>query len=247
MRRRVAPTYKKKRTTVRAVVKKMLKTHDKKMYEVKHSKQHVSDGSEIYHNNFITCTTFPFRTNQGSDDPMEGIGSRVGDKVTVKGYSFKMMVELNERYSDVTFRFLLVRAAKGDTPTRDTLFQGQSGNKMIDGINYERYGIIYQKFFKLKAPNQGTQGNAVAGAGINAADSANQTLSRATRIIRGWIPGTKIAKGGVLQYENGSVTQLKFFDYHPVLYAYSNYTTLQDMWYVGRLNEFVGDLCYTDA
>ena len=66
-----------------------------------------------------------------------------------------MMVELNERYSDVTFRLVFVKCAKGDVPTRDSLFTGSSGNKMLDYINKERYTVLAQKFFKIKAPNMG--------------------------------------------------------------------------------------------
>ena len=40
-----------------------------------------------------------------------------------------MTIELNERYSDETFRFLFVKSAKGDILTVDTLFNGQSGNE----------------------------------------------------------------------------------------------------------------------
>lgn len=240
-------SYKKKKTAVKSVVKKLLKQHDRKMYETKHSNQLVTDGTEIYHNNFIMVTTYPFRTTQGTADPEAGVGNRIGDKITCKGYSYKMMVELNERYSDVTFRFMVVKSAKGDTPTRTTMFMGQSGNKMLDKFNFERFSIIEEKFFKLKAPNQSSFGAGLT-VGSGAVDAtANVSLTRATKIIKGWIPASKFTKGGVLQYENGNDTQLKFYDYWPMLYAYSNYSTDQDLWYIGRLNEFIGDLVYTDA
>ena len=73
-----------------------------------------------------------------------------------------MMIELNERYSNVTFRLLVVRCAKGDVPTRDTLFNGVSGNMILDNLNTERYSILRQKFFKMKAPNMGTNGLGLA-------------------------------------------------------------------------------------
>ncbi len=63
------------------------------------------------------------------------------------------MVELNERYSDVTFKLICVRPAKGDVPDRSTLFAGVSGNKMLDNFNRERYGIIFTKTFKVTARN----------------------------------------------------------------------------------------------
>ena len=75
----------------------------------------------------------------------------------------------------------------------------------------------------------------------------DNVLSRATRIIKGWIPASKFTSKGVLTYENGSTSQVKFYDYTPVLYAYSNYSTEQDLWYVGRVNEYIGRLVYTDG
>lgn len=37
------------------------------------------------------------------------------------------------------YRILVVKCAKGDTPTSSTIWTGTSGNKMIDTINSERY------------------------------------------------------------------------------------------------------------
>ncbi|KAJ1490764.1 hypothetical protein T484DRAFT_1743391 [Baffinella frigidus] len=182
-------SYKKKRTGVKAVVTRMLKTHDKKMIETKHSMETFTDNQQINHNNFITLTSTPFATQSGTTDPT-GRGRRIGDEITPTGYSYKMMVELNERISDCTYRLLVVKAAKGDIPTRGTLFVGQSGNKMLDNIDYERYSVIHQKFFKMKAPNHGTNsGNFVQFAGgtymENAADADFTMTTFATRIIRG--------------------------------------------------------------
>jgi len=44
-----------------------------------------------------------------------GTKNRIGDEITLKGISLKFMVELNERYSDVTFRMFVVKKAKDDT------------------------------------------------------------------------------------------------------------------------------------
>ncbi len=62
---------------------------------------------------------------------------RVGDKINIKGIGIKMMVEINEQMSDVTFRLILVRSAKGDLPNRATLFRGNAGNKILDNFNTE--------------------------------------------------------------------------------------------------------------
>lgn len=229
-----------------------------KTVETKHANYTATDGMEIGHNGFVIMDNAILKTTPGPFDPtLNNADCRIGDEINLRGVKMKMMVELNERYSDVTYRLLVVKAAKGDTPTRDTLFNGLSGNKMLDTLNTERYSVIYQKYFKIKAPNPGavsTDGssttivNAVNNAGIYVGNT-NQALSRATRIVNVWIPGKKFRRGGKIQYEQGS-SQPKFFDYHALLYAYSNYSTLQDPpvgYYVGRLNDYVKTMYYKDA
>lgn len=218
--------------------------------ETKTSQFSVSDGAEIFHNNFITMTNQLLHTLQGDNAPEASMGSRIGDKIKVKGVGLRMMLELNERYSDVTFRIIVVRSARGDDPTRANLFNGESGNKMLDSLNKERYTIIAQKFVKILAPNAGTRGGGVGipSAGYYEQDTAvpEQILSRATRIVRMWIPGERFARGGHITYENGQ-NYVKFFDYHVLCYAYSNYSTAQDVYYVGRVNEFLSKMYYKDA
>lgn len=245
IKRRAGP---KKRMNIPKMVNKILK----RKIETKQSTHTIADGQEILHNNFLTLETplTMFQLNNGTTDPMDSVGTRVGDEVTLKGISMKMMVELNERFSDVTFRFMVIKSAKGDGPTRATLFRGQSGNKMIDGINTERYTIVAQKFFKMKAPNAGTVGpnnTFVDPPGSYGFNSWDPKLSRSTKILRIYLPGSKFARNGVLKYENGSATQLKFFDYTCVLYAYSNYSTSQDLVLVARVNDYVKTTYYTDA
>lgn len=251
--KKVLPAVRTLQAAVRRLNVKMNKT-----IETKRSCYSITDGQEVFHNNFIKLDDNILQTSQGATDPTSTpTNNRIGDQIALKGVSIKLMCELNERYSDVTFRLMVVKCAKGDDPTRTTLFNGLSANKIMDSINTERYTILFQKYFKIKAPNQsvvsqsGTSAE-VSTLGQNAGieypnESAwRATLSRATRIVNVWIPGTRFTKSGIIQYENGS-SQPKFFDYKVVLYAYSNYTTLQDIWYVGRVNEYMVQAYYKDA
>lgn len=216
--------------------------------ETKQSVFTSSDGTEILHNNFITVVNGNLlQTSQGAQDPnTSNSNNRIGDKIHLKGVALKMMVELNERYSDVTFRLMVVRTARNITPDRTSLFTGLSGNKMLDTLNTERYTIIAQKYFKIKSPNTTATSGTEIGTGAGVTNwGLGQGLSRATKIVKLWIPGTKFAKGGNITYENNS-TSVKFFDYHVLLYAYSNYSTLQDVWNVGRLNDYVQVMYFTD-
>ena len=79
--------------------------------------------------------------------------------------------------------------------------------------------------------------------------SGTQLISRATRIVKLYVPGRKFAKNGFLQYENGT-TQHKFFDYHFIIYAYSNYSTVDSgpgAFNVGRMNDCFIEMHYKDA
>ena len=57
-----------------------------------------------------------------------------------------------------TYRLILVKGAKGDgvtTASKTNLFSGLCANKMIDTLNTERFSILYQKWFKIRATNRG--------------------------------------------------------------------------------------------
>ena len=221
--------------------------------ETKQSTSTVTDGTAISHNNFIVVdpTATFLRTNNGTGDPMSGVGDRIGDEITLKGISIKMMIQNNQRYNNVTYRLMLVRSSKGDTPTRSSLFRGLSGNKMLDSINYERYSIVAQKMFKITADNSGSNGPLLNALGVNygayAQDGDRLIMSPPTKIIRMYIPGAKISKRGVIKYEDLSTSQVKFFDYNLVLFAYANLNTSQDVVDIALINDYVKTMYYTDA
>lgn len=232
-----------------------------KSVETKKANYTTTDGNEIFHNNFITLTPNILATTQGTSDPQGPTNQncRIGDEVMLRGVSLRMMVELNERYSDVTMRLMVVKAAKGDTPTRANLFNGLSMNKMLDSVNNERFTVMYQRYIKMKSPGFGissTSGgsNAVGTLGPPPAPDAGirfdatnyNMLSRATKIVKVWIPGSRFGRKGKIVYEDNS-SQVKFFDYHVLLYAYSNYSTNQDLWYVARVNDYVQQIYFKDA
>lgn len=237
--------------TLQAVVRRAIANNNNKMIETKRGCQTSTDGVEIFHNNFVTLNSTMLFTSNGPNDPtLNSSDNRIGDQINLKGVSIKMMVELNERYTNCTFRLFVVKCAKGDTPTRATLFNGLSGNKMLDSVNTERYTILYQKYFTIKAGNLAgpytDSGGVVvpSGTGVRTGDYN----SRMTRIIKAWIPGKKFVRSGIIKYEGqGSTSQPKFFDYHCLLYAYSNYSTSQDVYYVGRVNDYVQQIYFKDA
>jgi hypothetical protein len=219
-----------------------------KTIETKSGVRQISDGVEYLHNNLYKISNDFLHTTSGTMDVENNVGQRIGDKITLSGVSFTMMLELNERYSDVTYRMFIVRSAKGDTPTSATLWNGCSGNKMLDTFNTERYSILFSKYVKMTSPMVGINPMGVQEIGSGFA-GGQPTLSRATRIVKFYIPGTKFVKNRILQYENGT-THVKFFDYHFMIYAYSNYSTVDSgpgAYNVGRLNDCFIKMHYKDA
>jgi hypothetical protein len=232
---------------IQKAVQRQVVSRFNKMVESKRSVHTSNDGSQIGHNDFIIMDGNLLETTQGVKDPNNaGTENRIGDEIMLNGISIKYMVELNERYSDVTFRMFVVKKAKGDTLSAATFFTGISGNKMIDTINTERFTVVASKTFKVTAANSGANVTIGTG-GFGDQNDVTTVMSRATRIMKLWIPGTKFGRKGRVVYENGT-SQPKFFDYQVIIYAYSNYTTSQGQgWFVGRVNDYVRTLHYKDA
>ena len=247
---------KKRRINVKAMINKAINVN----VETKKSCYTSEDGTEIFHNNFIMIDSNLLSTSQGLTNPETSqSGNRIGDKLTCKGVSLKFMFELNERYSDVTFRLMVVRSARGDVPTRATLFNGLCGNKSMDTMNTDRYSLIAGKTFKMKSPNMtavGDNGTSVqhqsvllqnAGTYYAGGSASYAGSSRATRMVNLWIPGSKFARNGVILYDANDSQKQKFWDYHVLCFAYSNYSCLQDVWAVGRVNDYMRRMFYKDG
>lgn len=208
--------------------------------ETKQSNHTVATTS-IYHNKIASIDTNLFATTQGTTDPMTSdTANRIGDEINIRGLSVRFMLDMALNQSDCTFRAMIIKSAKGDTPTIDTLFNGLSPCKLLDNINTERYSVVFSKTFKMTARNttipyrdtaynNQTQGATSVSTGVgytefsNASTSLSQYLAqgKATKLMKIWIPGSKLFRNGVCKYENGS-TQVKFFNYHFIVYSWSN-------------------------
>lgn len=185
----------------------------------------------------------PFQTNQGAQDPMEmNNGNRIGDSFVVKGLSIKGFFENALSRAKVWYRVMLVKAAKGDTINRSTLFKGDASNRMIDQVNTERFKIIAQKTFTINTSNLAP--NAVDLVGV---PSGGTSAGIGTKIFKMWVPGYKFGRGGFIQFENASTTQVKFFDYRLVVVAYDWFGTPEDVNNVGKINELYTKIYFKDA
>lgn len=224
-----------------------------KTIETKEGQWKTAANVGLAHNN-LTVITAPgsgqpylnvFHLNLGTadQDMLNGNGQRIGDEITVQSVKYQGFLEGALQRSKVYFRFMLVKCAKGDLPTRATLFKGNADNKMIDEINTERFTIIASKIMNVTPPNPGP--NTVSATGV--AEPGVLAGVTGNRIFKVTIPGRKFGRNGVIKYENGSGTQVKFFDYVPVIVAYDWYGTPQDVNTVGRINEMYAKIRFKDA
>lgn len=222
-----------------------------RMIETKESCRKTQTNVALPHNQLTVVVdasgTTPlniFTTVQGTNDPMEANnGSRIGDQVHIKGIMIKGFMENALARPKVFYRVMLLRGAKGETFSRATIFKGDSDNKMIDQINTERFTLIAQKVFTISAANVAASGAEA----LNGAPLIATAGGQGTRTFKMWIPGTRFARDGNIQYENGSATQVKFYDYRLCIVVYDWYGTPQDVNNVGRINELYSKTYFKDA
>lgn len=248
--RRARSYYKLRPTTVAQRVSNLYRMIETK--EITWKAESSGSGAErlfFPHNALTVFAMNPFQVSQGAGDAMQEGNqiNRIGDRITVKGMMIRGFFENALERSKVHYRIMLVRCAKGDTPTRATFYKGNCNNKMIDQANTERYSIIAQKYLNISASNSGAATSASA-AGVPLTGPTNTTWNggQGTKAFSMWIPGRKFGPGGNIQYENNSY-QVKFYDYKLVVMAYDWYGTPQDANNVGFCNCVYTKVYFKDA
>lgn len=202
----------------------------------------------VPHNNLIVLTSTLLQTTNGSGDPMDAIGQRIGDAISLKGVAIKLFLQNQAQRPKVFYRVMVVKTAKGDVPDRAKLFKQIAANKMIDQVNTERYTILAQRVCNITSTGSQawTTQTGVLG-GVPLSQNGSDVIGAiGTKIVSMWIPGSKFARNGQIIYEN-SGTQPKFYDYHLVVLCYDWFYTPQDVNNVGAVNEGWVKLYYKDA
>lgn len=243
-----------KSTAMPLVVKKINNLY--RMIENKHFTWRTSANVTLNHNKISVLQVQsggdlnPFRSAYGTDEPMGTGGSRVGDMVKATGLLIRGMFENALERGRVHYRVMLVKCAKGDTPSDSTFWQGITGNRMIDQINTERFTIVAQKMFTINTSNAG-QASSVGtnGAAYTASASSTWYGGQGTKTFKMWIPGRKFGPDGRVHFENNSQGQVKFFDYRIVVLTYDWYGTPSGevSTGVGKVNELYTKLYFKDA
>lgn len=249
----------KKNTAVIKSVKTIMKRELNKQIETKHAITQLSDGAALTHNSFTVLNSALLYTTQGTSDPSSSDQScRIGDKITLKGVRIRSMFETNERFPCVTMRVMVIRSARGDTPSGGTIFMNESANKLLCSLNRERFSILYQRTFKMYMPNAGAANATASSTDVGGVDPAGLFIPTGnadepgakmpgSKLITIWIPGRYFAKNGTITYVNGT-SDPKFFDYHYCVYTYATYFSGVTIPYnVGVHNDTVIKKYYKDA
>lgn len=235
------------------VVKKINNLY--RMIENKHFTWRTSANVGLSHN-YLTILQLqsggnlnPFRSVNGTDDPMGTGGSRVGDMIKATGLLIRGMFENALQRGRVHYRVMLVKCAKGDTLDDSTFWQGITGNRLIDQVNTERFTIVAQKMFTINCSN--APPNVVNGNG-SANDNLlpdNASTGIGTKTFKMWVPGRKFGPDGRVHFENNSQGQVKFFDYRIVVLTYDWFGTPMAPApnTVGIVNELYTKLYFKDA
>jgi len=214
--------------------------------ETKEQTSTTGSNVQLPHNNIVFLSD-PFNgLAQGAGDPMTGGGNRIGDKITIKGITFVGMLQNVAHRPKVYYRLMLVKYAKGDTPTRATLFKGCTNNKMIDQVNTERFTIVSQRVLNVTCTGAEAFTSVTLTGEPNTDNGGTLVGAVGTKIVKMWIPGAKICRGGYMQFENGT-GQPKFFDYRWVIMAYDWHGTPQDLNIVGSITDCYTKMYFKDA
>lgn len=235
------------------VVKKINNLY--RMIENKHFTWRTSANVGLNHN-YLTVLQLqsggnlnPFRSVNGTDDPMGTGGTRVGDMIKATGLLIRGMFENALERGRVHYRVMLVKCAKGDTLDDSTFWQGITGNRLIDQVNTERFTIVAQKMFTINCSNAPPTTVYVNGAASDNTLPDNASTGIGTKTFKMWIPGNKFGPDGRVHFENNSQGQVKFFDYRIVVLTYDWYGTpmAPTANTVGRVNELYTKLYFKDA
>jgi hypothetical protein len=133
------------------VAKRIVASAMNRTVETKQSVHHLNSAN-IVNDGMTIVDSGLFHTTQGTSDPMAtDTLNRIGDEVNLRGLSVRFIVEMPVYMSDVTYRAMIIKSAKGDTPQLATLYNNISPCKILDTINTERFTVIFSKTFKITA------------------------------------------------------------------------------------------------
>lgn len=163
--------------------------------------------AELNHNNYITGSFNPL-LNGTALLPSQGDGdsNRTGNDIYARGIQCKMMFGCKADRHNTTFRVVVYKCTKGySIGTYTTVFDNQTGNVMLDGVDKDRVKVIMDKKFAQK---------------VDVNDhNANKEITFFRKI---WIPHKSLYKF----YDDGAQDNSYPYDIRMCVLAYDAYGTL---------------------
>lgn len=216
-------------------LRKIIKATINREIETKTTITNFSDGTQYAHMSINDLDATPWYTGQGIGNPdgasnnSTAAANRIGDEVLAKGVRYKLFLENNERFPLVHHRFMFVRCSRGQTINNSQVFMGRSDNKLIDDINRSKITVLYDRTFKIRAPNPAVYGENVVqdvtslvGHGTyHSGDSVHAfSTMPGAQIVTIYVPYHKDNKYHKLKYVDDTSATPKFYDYHLLYMPY---------------------------
>lgn len=121
------------------------------MSETKYTVNSVTPFIELYHNkgnsNGANVISGLLRSTQGNTQ-----FTRIGDKVYAKGLSMKLAFYAGVNNPQMRYRIMICSGQRDDTTAAAPpgFWRNESGNRMLDTVNVDRYKILYHKMIYIK-------------------------------------------------------------------------------------------------
>lgn len=165
--------------------------------------------TELYHNSYASpfpCFRAQVNIPSGCLPPQgDGDSNRTGNDIQAKGIQVKCMFGCKQDRHNCTFRVMALRVTKGyDTGPYGNVFDNQTGNIMLDGVDKDRVSVLFDKKVHYKPINPSPDGKEI------------------TVFKKFWIPHNTSYKF----YDDGTQSNSYPYDIYFIVMAYDAYGTL---------------------
>lgn len=165
--------------------------------------------TELYHNVYSGLNPcYRAQINIPNLLPPQGDGdsNRTGNDILARGLSVKCMLGCKQDRHNTTFRVMCLKVTKGyDTGPYGNVFDAQTNNIMLDGVDKDRVKVLMDKKVSFKPINPSPDGKEI-------------TIFR-----KFWIPHKALYKF----YDDGSQANSYPYDIYFIIMAYDAYGSLQ--------------------
>lgn len=160
---------------------------------------------ELYHNQWLTAWKPKLNGTYHLPSQGDGDSQRTGNDIYARGIQLKMMFGCKQDRHNTTFRVLALKVTKGyDITNYSQVFDNQTGNVMLDGVDKDRVTVLFDKKVHYKPINPSPDGKEI-------------TIFR-----KYWIPHKTLYKF----YDDGEQNNSYPYDIYVTVMAYDAYGSL---------------------